>query len=121
MSGQIGLGLEGGAHHSLENVQGQQGPALGQRAISNVFVGELLHVLGQFAFAGHHMEDQTADQVGRADCGRTAAARAVNSQQLVNELPGNYLMKEGLKGSGSNVCFVSHPQLNGVLHGKVQV
>jgi hypothetical protein len=105
----------------LENVQGQQGPALGQRAIGNVFAGDLLHVLSQFAFARRPMEDQSADQVGPADYGRTPAAWAVNSQQSLNAMPGNHLMEKGLKGSGSKRCFVSHPQLNGVLRRKVQV
>ena len=102
-----------------ETYESTVGP-LGQGSVGNGLAGELFHMLGQCASLRHDMEDQAQDQFPRTDHRRTATTHATTAQQGVKERTWDQLCEQSPEGSHRNDSMVSHPQLNGVLHKKVQ-
>jgi hypothetical protein len=78
-------------------------------------------MLGEGTGPGDDVKDQSAEEFGDGDLRRTATPAGMGPENRGEEGDGEEVLEEGLEGGGWQYGLVSHPQLGGVLHKKVQV
>ena len=116
----LGFGTQGGFQNRLKDLPRQRRAPLRQGAIANLLAREHADIIGQVARALQDMPDQAHDQFDGSNFGWATASGPTVTEEAADKCRGHQTTIEAPKDRVRERCFVSHPQLNGVLAAKVQ-